>query len=225
MSTADDMNTSSPSPAVRYDAIILAGGRASRLGGVQKAEVEVGGHALLDTALEAAARSNRIVVVGPEELRRERGRDTSARYVGEDPPFGGPVAGIAAGLSALGDFASAPVWLLVLACDLPFAPRAVGLLEHALIEIDAEIDAEADGEADGVCLVDADGREQWLAGIYHRTSLRHRVDGLAGGVHGASVRKLVDGLDLRHVFDDGAAFDVDTWQDVEEARRSAKELP
>jgi len=33
------------------------------------------------------------------------------------------------------------------------------------------------------------------------------------------------GLDLRHVFDDRAAFDVDTWQDAEEARRIAKELP
>ncbi|MEF3403558.1 hypothetical protein [Agromyces sp. CCNWLW203] len=33
------------------------------------------------------------------------------------------------------------------------------------------------------------------------------------------------GLDLRHVFDDRAALDADTWQDAEEARRIAKELP
>lgn len=234
-------------PAVADGAIVLAGGRASRLGGVQKADVEVGGFALLDIALEAAAGSQHIIVVGPEELRRERGRSTPVRYVREHPSFGGPVAGIAAGLAALDDRidttsrtrvagddrdgpGSAPEWVLVLACDLPFAPRAVRLLEEALIASDISSTgphpaAAAAPAIDGVCLVDADGREQWLAGIYRSASLRRRLDALAGVVHGASVRSLVDGLDLRHVFDDGAALDVDTWQDVEEARRIAKELP
>jgi molybdopterin-guanine dinucleotide biosynthesis protein A len=261
--------------ALAYDAIILAGGRASRLGGAQKADVEIGGRALLDIALEAAAGAVRIVVVGPDELRRD-GREAGAasvRFVREDPPLGGPVAGLAAGLAALdqpgatdaagavfrddhvatssttgGDdrsrddrAATSPTsepdgaeWLLVLACDLPYAPQAVQRLTAAAVELAvahadavaeavAEADADADPDAgtrpDGVCLVDADGRAQWLAGIYRRASLSRGVDGLGGVVQGASVRRLVGGLELRHISDGGTALDVDTWQDVEQARR------
>lgn len=227
-----------------YDAIILAGGRASRLGGVQKAAVEIGGRALLDIALEASAGAKRIVVVGPDELRRDpRGEDAaSVRLVREEPPFGGPVAGIAAGLAALEDpsatdaaadgsrdgrFATSSTsstsgpggrgadWVLVLACDLPSAPQAV----QRLTTVASELAATDDGGPDGVCLVDTDGRAQWLAGIYRRTSLSRGLDGLEGAVHGASVRRLVGQLELRQVADDGTALDVDTWQDVEEARR------
>ena len=35
---------------MRYDAVILAGGRGSRLGGVRKPELEVSGRRLLDAA-------------------------------------------------------------------------------------------------------------------------------------------------------------------------------
>jgi molybdopterin-guanine dinucleotide biosynthesis protein A len=240
--------------SLAYDAIILAGGRASRLGGVQKAAVEIGGRALLDIALEASAGAKRIVVVGPDELRRDpRGGDAasvrlvredaaSVRLAREEPPFGGPVAGIAAGLAALEDpsatdaaadgsrdgrfatFATSSTsgpgardgadWVLVLACDLPSAPQAVQRLTAAASEL-----AATDDGPDGVCLVDADGRAQWLAGIYRRASLSRGLDGFEGAVHGASVRRLVGQLELRQVADDGTALDVDTWQDVEEARR------
>lgn len=229
--------------SLAYDAIILAGGRASRLGGVQKAAVEIGGRALLDIALEAAVDARRIVVVGPDELRRDarRGDAASVRFALEDPPFGGPVAGIAAGLAALEDpratdaaadgsrdgrFATSSTsergepdgaeWVLVLASDLPSAPQAVQRLTAAASELTA---TDAGGGPDGVCLVDADGRAQWLAGIYRHASLSRGLDELGGAVHGASVRRLVGGLELRPVADDGTALDVDTWQDVEEARR------
>ncbi|HEY6799417.1 MAG TPA: DUF6457 domain-containing protein, partial [Agromyces sp.] len=213
--------------------------------------------ALLDIALEAAASAGRIVVVGPDELRRDAGRGdaSTVRFVREDPPFGGPVAGIAAGLAALeepratdaatgastggsrdGRFATsstsevdgrlatsatsststgdAAEWVLVLACDLPYAPQAVQRLDAAVIDL------SGDGtRLDGVCLVDADGREQWLAGLYWRASLSRALHALGDAVHGASVRRLVGGLQLRQVPDGGTALDVDTWQDVEEARR------
>lgn len=222
-----------------YDAIILAGGRATRLGGVQKAAVEIGGRALLDIALEAAAGASRVVVVGPEELRRDtrRGDAASVRFVREEPRFGGPVAGIAAGLASLEEskatdaaadgsrddrFATSSTsepdsaeWVLVLACDLPYAPQAVQRLAAAATEF---ADTRG-GKPDGVCLVDADGRAQWLSGLYRHASLSHGLDGLGGAAHGASVRRLVGALELLLVADDGTALDVDTWQDVEEARR------
>lgn len=49
---------------IRFDAIILAGGRGSRLGGVDKGALPVGGRALLDRVLDAARAAERVVVVG-----------------------------------------------------------------------------------------------------------------------------------------------------------------
>ncbi|MFD2394956.1 NTP transferase domain-containing protein [Dietzia aerolata] len=71
-------------------AIVLTGGRASRLGGVDKARLAVGGRPMVETVLRAArAVATAVVTVGP-------GGDTR-----EEPPHSGPVAGIAAGLAAL----------------------------------------------------------------------------------------------------------------------------
>ncbi|HEU4467371.1 MAG TPA: NTP transferase domain-containing protein, partial [Agromyces sp.] len=81
------------------DAVILAGGRAERLDGASKPDLVVGGRSLLATAIAAArgAACERIVVVGPPELEA-----AGCLVVREDPPFGGPVAALAAGLDALG---------------------------------------------------------------------------------------------------------------------------
>src|SRR4029079_9730524 len=83
-------------PTVRFDAVVLAGGRGRRLGGPSKPEVVVGGRALLDHALAAVAAADRVVVVGPSGLARP-----GIPRVLEDPPDGGPVAGLAAGLAYL----------------------------------------------------------------------------------------------------------------------------
>ncbi|MYU19520.1 NTP transferase domain-containing protein, partial [Streptomyces sp. SID8361] len=48
-----------------YDAVILAGGAARRLGGVDKPALRVGGRALLDRVLDACRGAGRTVVVGP----------------------------------------------------------------------------------------------------------------------------------------------------------------
>jgi len=53
-----------------FDAVVLAGGRASRLGGVDKAAVLVADRALLDRVLDAAANARWTVIVGPPELTR-----------------------------------------------------------------------------------------------------------------------------------------------------------
>ena len=84
---------------LQLDAVILAGGRAERLDGASKPDLVVGGRSLLATAIAAArgAACERIVVVGPPELEA-----AGCLVVREDPPFGGPVAALAAGLDALG---------------------------------------------------------------------------------------------------------------------------
>ncbi|ANS79642.1 Molybdopterin-guanine dinucleotide biosynthesis protein MobA [Serinicoccus hydrothermalis] len=83
-----------PVPPPPVDLVVLAGGRGSRLGGRDKAAIVVGGRTLLARIL-ATDLGGRVVVVGetpvPEGVRRTV----------EDPPGGGPVAGIGAGLDAL----------------------------------------------------------------------------------------------------------------------------
>jgi len=182
-------------------AIILAGGRASRLGGADKASVEVDGRALLDHALDAVEGCSPLIVVGPSALARD-----GVTVVREDPPFGGPVAALSAGLNALPEPAPAETW--VLACDLPRAHRIVALLRP-----------EALGDADGVILADAGGREQWLAGRYNTQSLRAAVGALPE-VAGASVRRMLAACRLRVVPDRvGASIDLDTWPAIEHYRR------
>src|SRR5207253_721892 len=85
-----------PRAAVTYDGIVLAGGRARRLGGVDKPALLVGGRSMLATAVAALGEACLVTVVGPEVT-------------------GGPVAAVAAGLR---DGTAAAV--VVLAADLPF---------------------------------------------------------------------------------------------------------
>ncbi|NUJ88280.1 NTP transferase domain-containing protein [Plantibacter sp. MCCC 1A11337] len=195
------------------DAIILAGGRSSRLGGVAKASLLRDGRTLLQLAIDAArAAGGRVVVVGPE-------LETTApvRFVREHPAFGGPAAAIAAGLDALRDglAAEGPTQVAVLACDMPDAAPALAVVLEAAA-------AAAGTDADGWVEVDDSGREQSLLAVYHREALERRVAALrasrpGGDLAGVSVRQLLAGLVLRQVsVPDGGSADVDTWADAAE---------
>src|SRR5688500_7045137 len=96
----------------RFHAIVLAGGRASRLGGIDKVLVPVGGAPLLRRAIDAVADAAGVVVVGP---RRELDLDREVVWVREDPPFAGPAHAVAAGLAALAPDAADEI--LVLGAD------------------------------------------------------------------------------------------------------------
>ncbi|GAA1829352.1 molybdenum cofactor guanylyltransferase [Agromyces salentinus] len=217
----------------QLDAVLLAGGRASRLGGVSKPGLTVGDRTLLQHAVDAAhaAGAERIVVVGPPSLEAP-----GCLVVLEDPPFGGPVAAIAAGLAALDADASrrsrgdasrdpgarpATSDVLVLACDLPTAADAVARLTARRRE-PGESGRGGEGEhGDGVHLVDADGRSQWLTGIYARGALDRAFDAI-GTPDGSAMRHLVASLDLLVVDDDGTAADIDTWHDLDLARARSR---
>lgn len=184
-----------------HDAVVLAGGGGRRLGGVSKADLVVDGRRLLDAVLDATRGARAVVVVAPEAVTVPDG----VRRTLEDPPGGGPVAGIAAGLAALPDADHGAVpWVLVLACDVPAAARAVPALTGAV----------GDG-TDGAIVADADGRDQPLLGLYRRSTLADVLARLGRDVHGARARDLVDALHLVRIDDPGgAAPDVDTWADA-----------
>ncbi|WP_106850527.1 molybdenum cofactor guanylyltransferase [Blastococcus sp. Marseille-P5729] len=183
-----------------YDAIVLAGGEGSRLGGVDKAQLDLAGSPLIARPLAACADAERVVIVGPENLRQLAGRVTVTR---EDPPGGGPAAGTAAGLAQLGR--GGAEWIILLSCDLPRAEAGVRRLLDA-----AHQDHEA---ADGYCLTDSEGRLQWLFGGYRRDALLRAVEECAQPA-GTSMRRLLRTLRLTAIpTTDEISGDLDTWED------------
>jgi len=201
--------------AVTFDAIILAGGRASRLGGVAKPSLTAhdGTTALslvLATCWDAGAR--RVVLVGPpDDLRRDVGTQSGeVIIVQEQPAWSGPARAIAAGMSALADNPADAV--LVLACDMPNAALGV----HALLS------AQMCG--DGAVAL-ANGRRQWLLTLCRWQKLadvcRRLPKHVAGG-RDPSVKQLMDGLDLCEVTVPAmVADDLDTPDDMARLRFAA----
>jgi molybdopterin-guanine dinucleotide biosynthesis protein A len=183
-----------------YDAIVLAGGAARRLGGLAKPDLDVGGASLLDRVLAAVPDAARVVVVGPA---RAVGRPVVWRR--ETPPGGGPVAALAAGLPAT----SAEV-VLVLAADLPFVAPAVPQLRAAVTASAAAF------------LVDPGGRVNYLAAAWRRPALLAALGALASP-DGVAMRDLVAGVGWVPVPDTGGwGRDCDTWDDVGAARAAVR---
>jgi molybdopterin-guanine dinucleotide biosynthesis protein A len=186
-----------------FDAIVLAGGAARRLGGADKPGLVVGGSTLLDRVLDAVAAAGVIVVAGP---RRVTARPVT--WVREDPPGAGPVAGIAAGIGLV----RADV-TLVLATDLPGIGPAVPVLLRAV----------SDSPAAGVaCLVESSGQVNYLAAAWRTAALRAALE-VTAVPNGAPVRALVAASEMIEVPDQqGWGYDCDTWEELAGARERAE---
>jgi len=176
-----------------WDAIVLAGGRGSRLGGIDKGSLEFDGETLLSRTIRAVSGASRVVVVGDVDV-------PGAIAVREEPRFSGPAAAIGAGLAHV----QAP-YVLVVGCDQPFLADAIGpLLEGASV-------------GDGAIASDLTGRRQHLLAVLRTESLRESARSQPTLVD-LSVRKLLAPLDLREVILPArATLDVDTWHDRERA--------
>lgn len=188
---------------VEFDAIILAGGSARRMGGVDKAAVTIGGSQLLERVLGAVGAATRVIVVGPRRPVVNR----AVVWTRERPPGGGPVAALEAGLES----ARSGV-VVVLAADLPFADSS---LVSRLIDALA-----AEATAEGVIARDSCGRDQYLAGAFGSDALREQLKGRSAGQQ-ASMRAVVGGMNLARLNEIWAIEDVDTWDDVRAARLRA----
>jgi molybdopterin-guanine dinucleotide biosynthesis protein A len=196
-----------------FDAVVLAGGRGTRLGGADKPGLVVGRQTLLGSVISAviSAGAARVVVVGPERSAAlspgtggrgaggPGGGGARVRYAQEDPPGGGPAAALRRGLAEV----SAPAVVLA-AADLPFLRPAhvTGLL------------ASLAGQAGpGVVPLDASGRPQWLASCWYPAALRGALHGYAG----SSLRGLLGPLDPLLLPDETPAGEPPPWLDCDTA--------
>ena len=178
-----------------FDAVILSGGSARRLGGIAKPELVIAGRTLLETAIVAGreAGAARVVVVGPR-------RGSADLAVREDPPGSGPVPAVRRGLAEV-----SAGRVLLLAADLPFI-RAGHLT--ALL-------AAAGERGTGAVLTDDDDRPQWLVSCWRAAALRAALE----TYHGGSLHGVLGPLDPASVRPaDAAWLDCDTPADVARAR-------
>jgi molybdopterin-guanine dinucleotide biosynthesis protein A len=189
------------SPAFGWTALVLAGGRGSRLGEVDKAALTIGGRPALDRILSSLPDGVPVVVVGPQRPTR---RPVTFRQ--EQPRFGGPVAGIDAGLVAVGT----PVTVLM-AVDMPWAGE---LVQRLITEF-------AGREAPALVPVDASGFRQPLCAVVRTDALRAAL-ALIDNPRGASMRDLMSRLDVRErpLLEAESAWveDIDTPADLRRAR-------
>jgi molybdopterin-guanine dinucleotide biosynthesis protein A len=194
-----------PVPLPPYAAVVLAGGRAARLGGQAKPQLDVGGRPMLATVLAAVADAQPRVVVGPPQ-----GVPPGVLVVREDPPRGGPVAALKAGLAEVPTDVVA-----VLAGDLPFLTAGlVRALRERLT-------------GDGVLVVDDTGQDQLLLGVWRTAVLREAVAGVSGPT---SMRKVLSPLAVRRyrpLVQPGMPppwTDCDTPTELARARQAAERL-
>lgn len=124
-------------------ALVLAGGRAQRMGGEDKGLIEVFGRAMVAWVVEALAPQCALVLVNANRNQVEYERITGRRVLPDAlGDFAGPLAGMASGLAAC-----QTQYLVTAPCDSPLvAADLVSRLHGALVREDADLAVAHDGE-------------------------------------------------------------------------------
>jgi molybdopterin-guanine dinucleotide biosynthesis protein A len=164
-----------------WSVIVLSGGTNKRFGSDKSAAL-LHGVTLLEHVLSFIPAGIKTVIVGKD--------------VFEEPPLGGPVAGIARGLEDID-----AEFVAIAAVDMPYGSSLFPQLLEAITD-------------DAAMPVDSQGFKQPLCGIYRRQALLAALAKL-GDVHGQSMRALCDLLVIDEVkVDAGALVDIDTPEDL-----------
>jgi len=180
-----------------WSAIVLAGGRGTRLDGADKASIEVGARTLLARSLDALADAAEVVVVG-DPVPTER----PVTFVRESPAYGGPAAALLTGLDAL---LAPAAYVAVAAVDMPYLS---GGTWRRLVD--------AAAGRDGSALVGPDGRRQLAVVVATAPLLRARPD--HERQHDLPLWRLLSSLSLVEVVAVGGEHrDIDTWADLRDA--------
>lgn len=185
------------------DAVVLAGGTSRRLGRDKLVE-EVGGATVVRRVVRAlGAPERRVVVVGHHRV-------PGTLHAREEPPGGGPLAALAAGLAAVRTTRT-----IVVAGD------------HAALRPDLVLLLARHGSTADALVPVAGGRDQPLVARYDTRRVRDVAAGLldrdrrsmAELIAALRVDRLVED-DWRPADPDGASFlDLDTESDLAELRR------
>ncbi|TLW94952.1 molybdenum cofactor guanylyltransferase [Saccharomonospora piscinae] len=216
--------TEVPSPPVLpgLAGVVLAGGAARRLGGIDKPSLRVEGVPLLVTATTALRAAEPVIVVGPR-----RPLPADVRWVREEPPGSGPVAALAAALALLDRLAppsddmtdasdttettdttgtsdATGMTVAVLAADLP------GVTAHTVARLWSAL--RGDPAADGALLVDETGHRQWLTGIWRRAALTTAVPTEPRGASMRGTLGMSSIVEVAALADE--ARDIDTPEDL-----------
>jgi len=172
-----------------WSAIVLSGGTNKRFG-ADKSQAILHGATLLDHVMSFIPQEIKRVIVGKD--------------VFEEPPLGGPVAGIARGLQEIDT-----EFVAIAAVDMPYGSSLFAQLLDSI-------------KNDAAMPVDAEGFKQPLCGIYRRDSLLAAIEKL-GDPHGQSMRALCDLLVIDEVqVDARALIDIDTPADLISAHSSPR---
>ncbi len=177
--------------------VVLAGGTSRRFGS-DKLAAPMQGSTVLDHLLSRLPTSWPVVLVGPE-----RPTERTVRWTREEPPGGGPLAGLVSGLAEV----STPL-VAVVAGDMPHAAGALGALASTLRRC-------APGVT-GAVGVDESGCANPLLAVYRTADVR---SDLPHAAHGVAAKRL---LDLAHVevrVPGLAGRDVDTAADLADLDR------
>lgn len=204
----DAMDNSHPHRGL-LAAIILAGGTSKRMG-TDKLSMRREGRSVLQTVIdEARPHAETVMVVG--HIRDEI---ENVAWTMEDPPGGGPLAGLHAALTTLRSSGFAPghgSWIALLAGDAPRGPRAIPDLLIA-----------ATREAhQGALVVDATGRDHPLCAVYDVAATTTALAN-ARSINGGSMRSLTEDLTMARIADRwDASADLDTPADAQREGFSA----
>jgi len=188
--------------AIRRVAVVVAGGSARRMGGVDKLALEVGGRTLLDRVLRAVRPlCEQVVVIGPARPTAVAG----VSFTMEGVPGGGPVPAVAAGLAVLDGLAE----VVVLAADLPLLTTT---------HLDRLCDALSDPTVDAAAAIDERGRQHPLLAVHRGPALRDRVDWLGPALSGLPAARLLPAATVSVHLGTEATVNVNGPADLERVR-------
>jgi len=186
--------------------LVLAGGGAVRLGGVDKAQIQIGDQTLLLRAIEILGQFAETIAIsgGPNPT----GTKMHGHPILKDiSPGGGPLAGIAAGLSWAAE--EGFEWLAVMPVDAPFLDELpyLRLIEEA---------------SESPLLIAETSRPQWLASLWATRLAQDAGQAAAGEDKSiAHFAKMIGGTkiampELAPMFDN-----INTPEDLAKARARA----
>ncbi|PJG60679.1 molybdenum cofactor guanylyltransferase MobA [Aeromonas cavernicola] len=134
------LRSESPSEPFAVSAVILAGGRATRMGGVDKGWVELAGRPLIDHVL-ARVRPQVDEVLINANRSHPRYQQLAPVISDDNPHYLGPLAGMQAGLAA-----AKHDWVLFVPCDGPALPLDLMRRFRAALTRETELVVAHDGD-------------------------------------------------------------------------------